>query len=333
MAQRNLFCDQCGDDATVFAVQPPLKVKACKEHAASLISKQDMVFSIAAYQFIECAEDCAEYLARQKIAQKCQGTLISLQERCESNHSEALNKLQTAQEAMQAVLDRALQELHIAVEQRYQQMKETLGTFCVELERFTSDKNFTLSSVLTALQFTPTGALFKVGVGDNSLLLAKTVLENCLLFPSDGGIPQMDLEGKILSKDMGKRVDLAEELYTYAVELGCQGPIDEVKTAARALRRKVAKGMLFALPRTATEQQIRDVTEQYLHAGLAAKETGDYAKSLKRLETGWSVLQHWNLESADICLELGLVFAYFGRSAEAYKILRHGLEHCTHSAL
>ena len=333
MSQRNLFCDQCGADATVFVLQPPLKVKACEEHAKSLISKQEYVISIGGYQFIERAEDCVEYSKRRGIAQKCQGTINSLQERCESNRSEAHSHLQRAEEAMQAVLGRSFQELHIQVEQRYQQLQEELAAFSVQLETFTSDKNYQISPMLSALQIPPLGALFRVGVGDNSLLLAKTVLESCLLFPLDGGIPQMDLEGKILAKDMGTRADLAEELYTYAVELGYQGPIDRVKAAACELRRKVAKGVLFALPRTAAEQQLRDVVEEYLHSGVAARGAGDYAKCLKKLEKGWGALQQRNLESAGMCLELGLAFTHFGRRAEAYTILRRGLQLCTSSDL
>jgi tetratricopeptide (TPR) repeat protein len=106
-----------------------------------------------------------------------------------------------------------------------------------------------------------------------------------------------------------------------------------VRAAACELRRKVAKGVLLALPRTAADQQLRDVVEQYLHSGVAARGAGDYAKSLKKLEKGWKVLQQRGTESADICLELGLVFTHFGRRAEAYATLKRGLQHCASSVL
>jgi len=54
----------CSQDATVFALQPPLKIKACAQHTALLVEKHTSVFTIAAFDFIEEPEDYVEYVER-----------------------------------------------------------------------------------------------------------------------------------------------------------------------------------------------------------------------------------------------------------------------------
>lgn len=93
MSQKNLYCDQCGNEASVFALQPPLKVKTCPEHVGELMEKHPSVFTIAAYNFIDQVEDYSEYIKRCDLSQKCQGSLTALQERCENNRFEAHNRL------------------------------------------------------------------------------------------------------------------------------------------------------------------------------------------------------------------------------------------------
>ena len=85
MSRKNWYCDQCGEKAAVFALQPLLKVKACPPHSLDLMKKHPSVFTIAAIDFIERTEDYADYVVRRDIVQKVQGTLTVLQERCESN--------------------------------------------------------------------------------------------------------------------------------------------------------------------------------------------------------------------------------------------------------
>lgn len=325
----NLYCDHCGSAAIGFALRPPSKVKVCQEHSTSLISKKESVLSIDAFQLVESAEDYPEYIRRSDIAQKCQRSIITLQERCEHNRSEAHSRLQTAQEAMQTVLDRSFQEMHIRVEQYYQQVKEELASLCVQLETFMSDKGCVLSPALSAMQSTPVGALFKVGVADNSLELAKAVLESCVLLPLDGGMPQADTGEKLLKKarDMMEQADLAEVLCAYASELGCAVPNLDLTAAINKKRWKVAKGMLLTLSWTATEQQLRGVAEQYLQAGAGAREAGDSQRAVTKLEKGWGLLQLWGVESAEVSLELGLALAHCGRREEACTMLRRGLQH------
>jgi len=324
---RNLYCEQCGEEATVFALQPPLKIKACPQHAHDLIKKYPSIFNIDAFNFIEAPEDYSGYVVKRDIAQKCQGSLTVLQERCETNQLEAHSHLQTAKESIHTVVERGIEELQTQVEQRYQQIKEELNSLSANLDKFVSDKHSSLTPTFEALsKSTPTGALFRVCGGDCSLEIIKTVLKSWVLLPSDEGMPQIDTGEKLLAKAKTKQADLAEEIYTYALELGFPGPNCDFKTAADKLRESGAKKLLLALPWTATEPQVRAVVEQYLQRGRQVREEGDYAKSLKKLERGWELLQQWGVESAEMCLQLGVIWIHFGRAEEAVAILKQGLQ-------
>ena len=76
-------------------------------------------------------------------------------------------------------------------------------------------------------------------------------------------------------------------------------------------RKKGKREAQFTLSKSATEPQVR-VVEQYLQIGTQAKEAGNYAKALKKLEKGRDLLQQRGLESAEMCLQLGLVWNHFG---------------------
>ena len=115
MSTKDLSCSQCSQETTVFALQPPLKVKVCAQHTALLIEKHFSVFAIAAFDFIKTPEDYPEYLVH-------------------------------------TVVDRSIQELQTQVEQRYQQAKEELNSLSVHLQKFVSDKKFPLTPSLEALR-------------------------------------------------------------------------------------------------------------------------------------------------------------------------------------
>jgi len=332
MSRSHLYCSQCNEEATVFALQPPLKVKACAQHAVALMQKHSSIFAIAAFDFIERPEDYPEYARRRDIVQKCRGCLTVLQERCESNRHEAHSGLQTAKEELQVVLERSIQELQIQVEQRFQRIKEELNCLSVHLEQFMVDKDFALPPSLEVMsQSIPAGALFRVCGGDCSSDVVKTVLGSLLLLPSGEGMPQIGTVDELLAKARTLQADLAEEVYDYALTLG--SPNSDFQTAANKRRRQVAKELLLSLPWTATEPQVRAVMEQYLQRGKQAREEGDYAKCLKRLERGWDLLQQWGVESAELCLQLGVVWAHFGRKEAAVTVLKQGLQHSSDLSL
>ena len=59
-----------------------------------------------------------------------------------------------------------------------------------------------------------------------------------------------------------------------------------------------------------------------LQRGRQAREEGHYTESLKELESGLGLL-----ENAEMSLQLGVVWAHFGRTEEAVAILKRGLQH------
>ena len=132
MSQKQLLCCQCGEPATVFTLQFPLKLQACSQHTAALREKHAPVLDISAFDLIESPEDCSEYVWRRDVVLKCQGALSVLRERCECNRAEACSRLQTAKEALQLVVERSFQELQTQVELRYQHINEELTTLKVD---------------------------------------------------------------------------------------------------------------------------------------------------------------------------------------------------------
>lgn len=316
----------------------PLKKKACLEHSLDLVKdKQLTLFAIAAYHFINQPEDYDEYVLRREKAKKCQNTLTELRENCENNRNEANDRLNDVKEAMHVMVNRSILEVQRQVEQRCQQVKDELDLLSAALEKFTSDKNSSLSPALDAMsKSSPVKALFRVCVGDCSLQLAKSVLESCVLLPSDANIPQKDTGEKLLvkAKECPEQADLASEIYAYALDLGLSGAIvNAFGAAARRSKRKLAKKLLLKLPFTATKEQHRGVVELYRVEGVVAREEGNYARSLKKLEKGWGLLQHWSLKSPEMCLQLGATYVYFAKRREACGLYQRGLEHSTDPAI
>lgn len=201
MDLRNLYCDNCGQEATVFALHPPAKIKACRMHIADLMEKYSTIFKIAAYDFIETAEDLSEFETRRNISQKCQGSLTALRERCASNRNEATSRLQAAKEDSFAVVERSYQEMQMQVDQRYEKINEELNALSASLEKLTSDKHHIINPALAALSdSTPSGDLFRVVQGDCSLSLATMLMDHSVLLPADEGVLRMDAGKKVMEK-------------------------------------------------------------------------------------------------------------------------------------
>ena len=89
------------------------------------------------------------------------------------------------------------------------------------MEIFTSDRKYAVSPIVESLQST-SSAFYRVAVGDNSLALVKAVQESCVLLLTDEGIPRLEAAEKLMAKaqTLEGKADLAEEVSTYAVELG-----------------------------------------------------------------------------------------------------------------
>ena len=123
-------------------------------------------------------------------------------------------------------MERSIQELQIQVEQRCQHIREELNSLSVTLDKFVSDKHSSLTPTLEILSKSiPAGALFRVCGGDCSLEIVKTVLGSLVLLPNDAGLSQVDIGAKVLAKAKTKQADIAEEIYSYALNLGRSLPL------------------------------------------------------------------------------------------------------------
>jgi len=136
-------------------------------------------------------------------------------------------------------VERSFQELGRKGELRFKQVEEELMVLSLDSERLLrgSMRN---SPSLKSLQSSHARALYRVAVGDNSLLLVKNVLEGCLLLPEEAGLPRTDTADKLMAKALTftESADLAEEVSAYALELGCKDSNSDLKKAANQMRRK-----------------------------------------------------------------------------------------------
>lgn len=135
----------------------------------------------------------------------------------------------------------------------------------------------------------------------------------------------MDTSNKLLASSVMEGPDLVEEMHVCTSELNLQNVSGNAKKAPGKYRRKVAKRLLFALPKAVTEQQLRQTVELYQQAGTEAREEETYPEALKKLERGQNMLRKWGVESAELNPQLSAVSDYFGRYYEACELLRQGL--------
>ena len=80
-------------------------------------------------------------------------------------------------------------------------------------------------------------------------------------------------------------------------------------------------------PSTATQSEEQAAAERYVSGAAKAREAGNYAKALKKLQKGRAVLQQWGLESSLLCMHMGQVQAYYGEWTEAEAELKRGLDY------
>ena len=63
-----------------------------------------------------------------------------------------------------------------------------------------------------------------------------------------------------------------------------------------------------------------------MEGATEVRQTGDYAKALKKLEKGQVLLRNYSLDSPLLCLQMSQVRRYFGKWEVAEDVLRQGLK-------
>lgn len=335
MEGQNLFCDQpnCGDVAYVFGFSSNgTKTKVCQKHILVLTDKQVTVFGVAAFHFVQSAEDGPEYERRRNKMQQGLGNVTSLERICEEDHEKALQQIAEADHALRAVIEQSFRELKERVEKKYRETKQELRDWRKRLEQMVVARSGEPSAVETVLCGTElTTPLFRLALGDCSLQVAEVLATHWHLLPIQGS----GLES--LTSDLGTRLeayakeqavkgqaDVAAEIAIYAQSLGVQCPDFKEEASKQQAKTKARLQMYF--PSALTPDQVRELSENILQAAIQARQATNYKKARKKLQRCETFLHLLTLESSSLCLELGLVCSHFAQWSAADNILRRGLE-------
>lgn len=291
----NLFCanQNCGLPATVFSLSQSLvKVLACNNHLQDIAAKKESMFEVSAYDFIDTPEDVALYDHQKKLMQEEILRLAAIEMRLTSDLEDYERELRRSVEWVRAIVERSYLEAKLATEAHCNQIKRKLTQTRSNLRRLVEDKGFTLSQEDRTLY---EEADFRMAQPDCRVAVAELLLRSWQLQPPLAG-----------QKGKSARLDSTE--------------------AGSEEEWHIAKRLLQLLPLTATEEEIMTVIHVYLRKAEKAKELGNYEKALQKLKRGKALLKQKGLESPEMCLQLGVVLAYFGYHIKAAKKLKHGLE-------
>ncbi|MBV5280474.1 MAG: hypothetical protein J0651_04330, partial [Actinobacteria bacterium] len=103
----------------------------------------------------------------------------------------------------------------------------------------------------------------------------------------------------------------------------------EVEDCSRAvieMLRSHFRVLPLATALAASEQEIQARLAEALQSNVTARTAGNYEAALVQLQQVEILLQQRGLDSAELCLHLGLTLSHFGRTSEAETTLRRGLD-------
>lgn len=337
MDQANLYCDQphCGQPAIQFGfAQNATKTKVCGTHT-SLLQPAAELYDISALQFFQSPEDKFLYERRRELMQKGLQNITKLDGKCAEELEAALSYLQCSKTKVSTVVERSFQEMELRVQNRFAEIKQVLDQLRITLENLTLEKQYQLSLADSALcGEVPAGSMFRLVLGDCVLPVAESLMSSFYLLP----IRESERTGLFARSSLGRlkafaqekmlegNADVAKATENYIKEIGDEDfRLDFPQTEARRSR-KAAKRLLTLLPGTATDVEVRMVTEDYAKASAEAREAGNYDLALQKAQRGRTWAQQLGRESPVICLELGQGLAHSAQWSEADTILRQGLD-------
>ena len=335
MEESNLYCDhpQCGQPAIQFGFAlGTTKTKVCAAHFSIL--QQTDVYSISALHFIASAEDAVLYERRRDLTQKGQQNIAALEEKCAGDLQAALSCLQCSKVKVSAVVERSFQEMELLAQSRYAEIQRELDQLRVTFEKFTREKQCQLSVADSAMcGDVPAASLFRLVLGDCTLLVAETLMSRCFVLPhrdSDrrGLFARSALvKLRAFAQEQAEKgnADVAASTEDYVKELGDQDFTSDFQQAEEKRKRKASRRLLTLLPRTVADADVQEMAEQYAKASAAAREAGNYDTALQKAQKGKAWAQQLGRESPVLCLELGLGRIHLAEWQEADNVLRQGL--------
>lgn len=314
MAERNLFCDQrsCGQLAIVFGFVQSAKVRACRDHTLSMVDKRVTLFDIAAYDFIQSAQDAPLYEQRRDLMQKGLGTVTALETKCECDLLEAQSHLLASSVAVFEVIMKSFQEQWEHTCDRYKEIMRSLKESRNHLERLVADKHFQLgSSGLGLCESVPSSSLFRLVIGDCRLALVKVLLNHFVLLPIDEKA-QFDISKRKAEvaklKEVATRqaeegsVDVAEAVINFSKEFDTSASGIDFKFTAAQLKAAIPKQLAALL--STYKRDPEQVAEECKAAANEANKLGEFEAAVTELQEGRTLLQQQALGSSNLFLQL-----------------------------
>lgn len=324
MAEITLLCDypNCGQLAQSFALlQSDSKTKTCPEHSLALTRKQAVLFDITCYELIHSAKDIPLYEQRRDLAQQGLAKTALWEARCERDWTEVQGKIESQEKA---VLDRTRSSflaIREKAQARYEELKRELSVHRSCFEKLKMSKETDIHAIDTALCESE-HPLWGIVLGDCATAVGNLLMERCNVLPFKGELPV----------GVKKRGKVLKEIETFAQDLTTKGQADIAAEAVKYAKELEVPDVVSKPTRkrkahrdTTTEENAQAVAETLMKEGVGARTSGDYATALEKLQRGKELLEQWGLGSADLLLQLGLVFAHYARREDAEREFRRGL--------
>jgi len=300
MIEKNSFCDQpgCSQPAYVFGLQSTKK-RVCRDHVLALLDKQVPVFDIAAFDYIQTAEDWPVYLHRKDTAHRGLGHISILEAGCHQTLQETQEQLVSSKALVLGAVSNAFQSLQTKVLQQFEKAKETLRGKRDTLGKYLADREYQLSLEDAALcDQTPSGPLFRARMKDCGGPVEEAIKAQFELL----SIPQMTSEGP--GSGLTTRVGRGKSWFSMLIPIAL-----------------VFLAHILFWPQTL---DLQGISAEYVELSRSAREVGNYTLALTRLNEGRALVQ--DFESVEFDLELGTVLSHFGNRVEAIRVLQKGLD-------
>jgi len=321
-------CDQpdCRQPASVFGLeQCRSKRKACQTHTPALIATGVVIVDIKGFTLIESVADIPAYEEKRLIAQRGLEQVATLENRCEADWKVAQGYLQEVEKDNLALIERVFGEMRYRTQERYEQLKKDLKLQKSNFEQLLTDRDFLLSPEEVALlDATSTQPLFGIAVGNCEVPMTELLLAHFQLVPPFKNMSTAELLALAATYAEKGKTDMAERIAVFA-----ETPNSESRTLYSnvvVFNRATVNTQLTQLLQNSSPQQLaHKKAVKRVKAGRKAIYAGNYDRAWKKLIAGRTLLEDWKQESAELCLQLGVVLSYFGRWIEAEAWLKRGL--------
>ena len=139
----NLICDQanCGRLATVFGLKGSTKEKCCEEHILALTRKEMTIYTIAAFNFIQCTEDVTLYETRRKRIVAGVGNLGILSSFYEAEVRNTLENLEKSKRNTVKLVEEYYTDLTMEINRIFEETREVIEKIRGNFDEYLMTRN------------------------------------------------------------------------------------------------------------------------------------------------------------------------------------------------